>query len=70
MKDSVQLSVTGDEGSGKVNLRQMEEQIIVELNKPVKLTCVTLQKPHFSHLQLSLSLKSDLTIRLVSYISR
>lgn len=69
-KDSVQFSVTGDEGSGKVNLRQSssidkeEEQISVELNEPVQLTFALRYLNYFTKASplsptVSLSLKSD-----------
>ena len=69
-QDGVQFSVTGDEGSGKVNLRQSssidkeEEQISVELNEPVQLTFALRYLNYFTKASplsptVSLSLKSD-----------
>ena len=62
--------MTGDEGSGKVNLRQSssidkeEEQISVELNEPVQLTFALRYLNYFTKASplsptVSLSLKSD-----------
>lgn len=43
-QDGVQFSASGDNGSGKINLRQTssvdkeEDQVSIELNEPVQLT--------------------------------
>lgn len=69
-QEGVQFSVTGDEGSGKVNLRQSssvdkeEDQVSVELNEPVQLTFALRYLNHFTKASplsstVSLSLMSD-----------
>ena len=62
--------MSGDEGSGKVNLRQSssvdkeDDQVSVELNEPVQLTFALRYLNHFSKASplsptVSLSLKAD-----------
>lgn len=70
IQEGVQFSVNGDEGSGKVNLRQSssvdkeEDQVSVELNEPVQLTFALRYLNHFTKASplsstVSLSLMSD-----------